>query len=236
MCSSDLLVGPASCAQAMLRTTSLHAMEGEDFAVIGIDFASGAVGSILASTASFPGAPALHVSAIAVRTAAASGIHSAGPLTSPESDMPLGSTRRPSIFAGIRARCRLVWFTWLALLGASTATAQQSFDIAMRDGLLSIRANGASVTELAAALAAETGINFVVTGNGGTPITADIVPHQLELGAAAMPAVSGSYRVRRWRPISSSPTRTAPSPTATWCPSATGLAGRTGRSRVRSTP
>jgi len=51
------LVGPASCAQAMLRTTSLHAMEGEDFAVIGIDFASGAVGSILASTASFPGAP-----------------------------------------------------------------------------------------------------------------------------------------------------------------------------------
>jgi|GEM_PF-6143860 len=100
--------------------------------------------------------------------------------------MPLGSTRRPSIFAGIRARCRLVWFTWLALLGASTATAQQSYDIAMRDGLLSIRANGASVTELAAALAAETGINFVVTGNGGTPITADIVDEPFDRAVAKL--------------------------------------------------
>ena len=63
----------------------------------------------------------------------------------------------------------------LGLLAPSGALAQQPFDIALRDGLLSIRANGASVTELAAALAAETGIDFVVTGDAGATITTEIV-------------------------------------------------------------
>ena len=49
------LAGPAARVQAMTRTTALHRMEAEDFAVIGVDFANGAVGSIVASTASFPG-------------------------------------------------------------------------------------------------------------------------------------------------------------------------------------
>ena len=61
------LVGPVAGlvarVQAMLRTTGLHRMETEDFAVIGLDFARGAVGSVVAGTASFPGGPegiALH--------------------------------------------------------------------------------------------------------------------------------------------------------------------------------
>ena len=47
--------GPVARVQAMLRTTDLHRMEAEDFAAIGLDFASGAVGSVVAGTASFPG-------------------------------------------------------------------------------------------------------------------------------------------------------------------------------------
>lgn len=49
------LAGPAARVQAMMRTTRLHRMESEDFAVIGLDFASGAVGSIVATTAAYPG-------------------------------------------------------------------------------------------------------------------------------------------------------------------------------------
>ena len=49
------LTGPVSAAQAMTATTRLHRMEAEDFAVAGLRFANGAVGSLTASTASFPG-------------------------------------------------------------------------------------------------------------------------------------------------------------------------------------
>ena len=48
------LSGPVSRVQAMTATTALHTMEAEDFAVVGLQFASGAVGSLLASTATFP--------------------------------------------------------------------------------------------------------------------------------------------------------------------------------------
>ncbi|MFK8082640.1 MAG: Gfo/Idh/MocA family protein [Granulosicoccus sp.] len=48
------LTGPVSRVQAMTATTSLHNMESEDFAVVGLTFASGAVGSLIASTATFP--------------------------------------------------------------------------------------------------------------------------------------------------------------------------------------
>ncbi|WP_319410745.1 Gfo/Idh/MocA family oxidoreductase [uncultured Cohaesibacter sp.] len=49
------LLGPVRSVQAMLATTQLHDMEAEDFASAGVLFESGAVGSICATTASFPG-------------------------------------------------------------------------------------------------------------------------------------------------------------------------------------
>ena len=48
------LAGPVSRVQAMTATTPLHRMESEDLAVAGLRFASGAVGSLVASTATFP--------------------------------------------------------------------------------------------------------------------------------------------------------------------------------------
>ena len=49
------LTGPAETVQAFSATTRLHTMEAEDFATAGVRFASGAVGSIVATTATFPG-------------------------------------------------------------------------------------------------------------------------------------------------------------------------------------
>ena len=48
------LTGPVTRVQAMTATTPLHKMESEDLAVAGLHFASGAVGSLVASTATFP--------------------------------------------------------------------------------------------------------------------------------------------------------------------------------------
>lgn len=48
------LTGAVSSVQAMTATTPLHKMEAEDFSVAGLHFASGAVGSLIASTAVFP--------------------------------------------------------------------------------------------------------------------------------------------------------------------------------------
>ena len=50
------LLGPVTKVQAMASTTALHAMEAEDHVTAGLTFASGAIGSLCASTASFPGA------------------------------------------------------------------------------------------------------------------------------------------------------------------------------------
>lgn len=49
------LTGPVARVQAMQATTCLHRMEAEDFTVSGVQFASGAVGSIVATTSAFPG-------------------------------------------------------------------------------------------------------------------------------------------------------------------------------------
>jgi len=49
------LVGDVDEVQAMARTTQLHQMESEDFVTAGLDFKCGAVGSLVASTASYPG-------------------------------------------------------------------------------------------------------------------------------------------------------------------------------------
>ncbi len=48
------LAGPVTRVQAMTATTPLHRMEAEDFAVAGLHFASGAVGSLVANTATYP--------------------------------------------------------------------------------------------------------------------------------------------------------------------------------------
>ncbi len=49
------LAGPIDCVQAMVGTTRSHRMEAEDFAVGGLQFMSGAIGSIVATTATYPG-------------------------------------------------------------------------------------------------------------------------------------------------------------------------------------
>ncbi|KMK64835.1 Gfo/Idh/MocA family protein [Puniceibacterium sp. IMCC21224] len=49
------LTGPARAVQALTGTTALHRMEAEDFATAGIEFASGALGSVVATTATYPG-------------------------------------------------------------------------------------------------------------------------------------------------------------------------------------
>ena len=48
------LTGPVTGVQAMTATSPLHRMKAEDFAVAGLKFACGAVGSLTASTAVFP--------------------------------------------------------------------------------------------------------------------------------------------------------------------------------------
>ena len=47
--------GPVQSVRAMATTTRFHQMESEDFVVAGLEFANGAVGSLVASTASYPG-------------------------------------------------------------------------------------------------------------------------------------------------------------------------------------
>jgi predicted dehydrogenase len=49
------LTGPVASVRAMAATTRFHKMEAEDFVTAGLQFANGAVGSLVASTASFPG-------------------------------------------------------------------------------------------------------------------------------------------------------------------------------------
>lgn len=48
------LTGPVTSVQAMTATSPLHLMESEDFAVAGLRFACGAVGSLVANTATYP--------------------------------------------------------------------------------------------------------------------------------------------------------------------------------------
>ena len=49
------LTGPVARVQSLCATTPFHQMEAEDFSAGAMQFVSGAVGSIFASTASFPG-------------------------------------------------------------------------------------------------------------------------------------------------------------------------------------
>ncbi|MFT4960241.1 MAG: UDP-N-acetyl-2-amino-2-deoxyglucuronate dehydrogenase [Paracoccaceae bacterium] len=49
------VTGPVAEVQAMSGTTVFHDMEAEDFATAGLAFANGAIGSVVATTAAFPG-------------------------------------------------------------------------------------------------------------------------------------------------------------------------------------
>ena len=49
------LTGPVKSVTALAATTGLHRMETEDFVAGGMEFANGAVGALMATTANFPG-------------------------------------------------------------------------------------------------------------------------------------------------------------------------------------
>lgn len=51
------LLGPVASVQAMMRTTSLHQLEAEDWAGALLEWQSGAIGTLMATTAAAPGAP-----------------------------------------------------------------------------------------------------------------------------------------------------------------------------------
>ena len=51
------LIGEVKEVQAIANTTSFHSMESEDFVAGGLKFKNGAVGSLMASTSSYPGYP-----------------------------------------------------------------------------------------------------------------------------------------------------------------------------------
>ncbi|PIV75061.1 MAG: oxidoreductase [Rhodobacteraceae bacterium CG17_big_fil_post_rev_8_21_14_2_50_65_11] len=66
------LAGPVKSVRAMATTSRFHTMEAEDFVAAGLHFAGGAAGSLVASTASFPGGPesiALHFDKASLRLA-----------------------------------------------------------------------------------------------------------------------------------------------------------------------
>ena len=51
------IIGQVEEVQAIGKTTSFHKMESEDFVAAGLKFKNGAVGSLMASTTSYPGYP-----------------------------------------------------------------------------------------------------------------------------------------------------------------------------------
>lgn len=71
------LCGDVSAVTAMARTTRLHQMETEDFVSAGLEFANGAVGAVMATTAGFPGGP----ESLTLHFAEASATLTAGNLT-----------------------------------------------------------------------------------------------------------------------------------------------------------
>ncbi len=71
------LCGEVGAVTAMAKTTRLHQMETEDFVSAGLEFANGAVGAVMATTASFPGGP----ESLTLNFAQASATLTAGNLT-----------------------------------------------------------------------------------------------------------------------------------------------------------
>lgn len=67
------LTGPVANVAAMAATSRLHEMETEDFAAAGLEFADGAVGALMATTAFYPGGPEMLTLACDKATAQLSG-------------------------------------------------------------------------------------------------------------------------------------------------------------------
>lgn len=84
----------------------------------------------------------------------------------------------------------------IAVLGAMSGglQAQQPFDVALREGLLSIRANNASLLELTDAISDETGVRFVITGDGDQTVSADILDEPVD---RAVTQLTPNYMVVR---------------------------------------
>jgi len=74
---------------------------------------------------------------------------------------------------------RVVAAALLAMLSSSSLYAQE-INIQSGDGRLSIRANNASVIDLATQLSEQLGITVVVTGDSETPLTIDIADEPVE--------------------------------------------------------
>lgn len=78
----------------------------------------------------------------------------------------------------------------LAIVAALTspviAYAQQPFDIFMKDGLITVRANNVPVAELAEALSSETGVRVVVTGEPTTAMSTEIIDEPLDKAFAKL--------------------------------------------------
>lgn len=71
------LCGEVGAVTAMAKTTRLHHIETEDFVSAGLEFSNGAVGAVMATTASFPGGP----ESLTLNFAQASATLTAGNLT-----------------------------------------------------------------------------------------------------------------------------------------------------------
>jgi len=69
---------------------------------------------------------------------------------------------------------------------AGQAFAQSDIDVGLQDGLLTLRTQATPADELAAALHDATGIDFIVTGESGTPLSADIVDEPLDKAIAQL--------------------------------------------------
>jgi|GEM_PF-1865544 len=94
---------------------------------------------------------------------------------------------------GMRASLSTGFVVALVVM-ASGAQAQQPFDVALREGLLSIRANNASLLELTEAISDETGVRFVITGNTDQTVTADILDEPVD---RAVTQLTPNYMVVR---------------------------------------
>lgn len=78
----------------------------------------------------------------------------------------------------------LLWCAAVATGAAGVAHAQSSIEVTARDGRVWIRAQGAAAADIASALAEQTGISMVVTGEPSTPLTANIEDEKLEKAIA----------------------------------------------------
>lgn len=95
--------------------------------------------------------------------------------------------RRPVVRrSGVRHPVVHALATAALLVSASQALAQQAFDVALREGLLSIRANNASLLELTEAITNETGVNFVITGDPTQTVTTEILDETMEHAIAKL--------------------------------------------------